>query len=134
MLALVAAVLAAIPLLLSRLDADGDLDPFFAVLVLVALFVALAATRERGSPARRGAMLLAVAWLGAGAAAAFLLVMYQTACGCSTPDLSAFPPTPTYLGFSATTFHLIATYGGGPLVALAAFLPPASAGRTRLGD
>ncbi len=123
-LPLIAAVLAAIPLVLSRFDGDADLDPFFAILVIAALVIAVEVSRAPTSPvARITGILLTLAWLGAAAAAAFLLVMYQTACGCSMVDPSSQPPLPTYAGLPATTFHLLATYGGGLLVALAVFLP-----------
>lgn len=123
-LPLVAAALAAIPLVLSRLDGDADLDPFFAILVVAALVIAVAVSRAPTNPvACTTGRLLVLVWLGAAAWAAFLLAMYQTACGCSMVDPSSRPPLPTYLGLPATTFHLLATYGGGMLVALAAFVP-----------
>ena len=129
-MALVAAVLAVIPLLLSRVDGDADLDPFFAILVVAALVIAFTVSRPpRNRVAWAAGRLLALAWLGAAAWAAFLLAMYQTACGCSMPEPSSLPPLPTYLGLPATAFHVLATYGGGLLVALAVFLPPTSTPR-----
>ena len=126
-LPLIAAVLAAIPLVLSRLDGDADLDPFFAILVVAALVISLTVSRPPGNRlAWATGRLLAVAWLGAAAWAAFLLAMYQIACGCSSPEPSSVPPLPTYLGLPATAFHLLATYGGGLLVGLAVFLPASS--------
>jgi len=123
-LPVIAAVLAAIPLVLSRLDGDADLDPFFAILVVVALIVAVAVSRGPFSPvAWATGRLLALAWLGAAASAAFLLMMYQSACGCSMVDPSSLPPVATYVGLPATAFHLLATYGGGLFVALAVFVP-----------
>ncbi len=123
-LPLVAAALAAIPLVLSRLDGDADLDPFFAILVVAALAIAMAVSRPATNPvAWTTARLLTLAWLGAAVAAAYLLVMYQSACRCSMVDPAGLPPLPTYLGLPTTTFHLLATYGGGLHVALAVFLP-----------
>lgn len=123
-LPVVAAVLAAIPLVLSRLDGDADLDPFFAILVAAALVIAVAVSRPpTNAVAWTTARLLTLTWLGAAAAAAYLLVMFQTACGCSMVDPVGLPPLPTYLGLPATAFHLLATYGGGLIVALAVFLP-----------
>ncbi|HET7701917.1 MAG TPA: hypothetical protein VFK35_00840 [Candidatus Limnocylindrales bacterium] len=119
-LALSAAVLAAIPLVLTRLDGDGDLDPFFAALVVAAITVAALISLASGRPvARLISWLIVLAWFAAGAVIAFLLVMYQSACGCSSPDPSSFPPAPTDWGLPATAFHLLATYGGGALLALA---------------
>lgn len=126
-LPVIAAGLAAIPLVLSRLDGDADLDPFFAILVVIALLSALAVSRAPTSRlARITGRALALAWLGAAVSAAFLLVMYQSACGCSMPDPAGLPPLPTYVGLPATAFHLLATYGGGLLVALAVFVPARS--------
>lgn len=126
-LPVVAALLAAIPLLLSRVDGDADLDPFFALLVAAALVISIAVSRAPSSRvAWTTARVVALAWLGAAAWAAFLLAMYQTACGCSMPEPASQPPLPTYGGLPATAFHLLATYGGGGLVALAVFLPARS--------
>lgn len=122
-LAVGAAVLAAIPLALSRLDGDGDLDPFFAILVVAALTVAALTALAPSHPATRPiSWLIVLAWFAAGAAIAFLLVIYQWACACSRPDPASFPPAASYLGLPATAFHLLATYGGGALVALSVAL------------
>jgi drug/metabolite transporter (DMT)-like permease len=121
-LALAAAVLAAIPLVLSRLDGDSDLDPFFLVLVMAALAVAiLMAQPAERRVARLAARGIALAWLATGVVIAVLLGMYQTACGCSRVEPSSLPPVSTWAGLPATAFHLLATYGGGTLVAIAAF-------------
>ena len=118
-----AAVLAAIPLVLSRLDGDGDLDPFFAVLLVAALAIAALTTPEGLRDPRRGlvAVALVVAWLGAAAWAGFLLAWFQTACGCSSPAPTAPPATGLDAVNFATISHVAATYGGGLLVALAVF-------------
>ncbi|MBA2721153.1 MAG: hypothetical protein H0U52_18215 [Chloroflexi bacterium] len=121
--ALGAAVLAAIPLVLSGLDGDADLDPIFAALVVVALVVAAIAERPASRQVRLVGRLLALSWIGVAVWAAFLLVWYQTACGCSSPDPASLPPPATYAGLPATAFHLLATFGGGLLVAFAAFGP-----------
>jgi hypothetical protein len=59
-----------------------------------------------------------VAWLGAAAWIGVLLVMYQMSCACSIPPR---PPEATYLGLTATAYHLAGVYLGGALVAVAAF-------------
>lgn len=116
-------MLAVIPLVLSRLDGDGDLDPFFAALVVAAITVAILLSVAPSRPAARLiSWLIVLAWFAAGVTIAFLLVMYQSACGCSSPDPSSFPPAPTYAGMPATAYHLLATYGGGFLVAAAVAL------------
>ena len=113
-----AAVLAGIPLLLSRTDGGGDLDPFFVILVVAALAVAILPTVAPTQPAANVvAWLIVVAWFIAAAVIAALLFWSETACACSRPDLSHLPPPPTYAGLPATAYHLLATYGGGLLVA-----------------
>ncbi|MBA3779204.1 MAG: hypothetical protein H0X16_07900 [Chloroflexi bacterium] len=71
---------------------------------------------------RRLAIGIAVLWLIAAIWTGVLLLVFQSA---SRP-----PPEPeaTYLGLTATVYHLIALYGGAGLVALAAFLPRGSSG------
>ncbi len=124
-LALIAAGLAAVPLLISRLDGDADLDPFFLILVVASLLVAaLLARSPVGLPARYATKALAVTWIVAAAWAAALLVNFQLACACSRPDPASLPAAP--LAGLATAFHVLATYGGGALVAIAAFARPAS--------
>ena len=121
--ALAAALLAGIPLVLSRLDGDSDLDPFFVLLVAAALAVAILPTVAPTQPAAKVvAWLIVVVWFAAAAVIAALLFMYQTACACSRPDLSHLPPPRTYAGLPATAYHLLATYGGGLLVAASASL------------
>jgi hypothetical protein len=124
MLALAAAALAAVPLRFSRIDGDADLDSFFVILAGAAVVVALLLGRD---PAGRRRVLtaraIAVAWLIVGAVILVLLGMSGITCGCSSPDPASLPPAPTLAGLPATAFHVLATYGGGLLVAIAAFVP-----------
>lgn len=57
--------------------------------------------------------LLAAIWIG------ILLVTYQAMCACSSPPRSA---EATYLGLSATVYHLAGVYGGLLFATLAAIL------------
>ena len=124
-LAVAAAVLAAIPLVISRLDGDADLDPYFAALVAAALAVGIAMRSAMDNPAAwLTARLVVVAWWGVALWAAFLLVYFETACGCSSPDPGSLP-APRVPTAVSTPSHLAAAYGGGILVALAAFGPMA---------
>lgn len=121
-LPLVAAGLAVVPLAISRIDGDGDLDPFFAVLAVAALVVAALLGRVARRPtALRLATAIAVAWWIAAVWAAVLLAMYQAACACSRVDPASLPPPSTIAGLPvpalATVTHVLATYGGGLLVA-----------------
>jgi hypothetical protein len=121
LLSIAAAALAAIPLVISRLDGDADRDPFFIALVIVALTIAVLAREPVGVGAFAVSAVLVVAWLAAAGLIAVLLVMYQRACACSLPDPASLPPAASYAGLPATAFHLLATYGGGLLVAIAVF-------------
>ena len=124
-LAVAASALAALTTVISSLDGDLDLVPFFAALTfgggLIAVLLQPPVTRQ----ARTIARLLALGWAGAAIWAGALLVWYQTACGCSSP-----PPAPVqmYLGVPATVFHLAAAFGGGALVNVATFGSPSRSG------
>jgi hypothetical protein len=62
-------------------------------------------------------MGIALAWVLGAVWIGVLLLMYQSA---SRP-----PPSPeeTYLGLTATVYHVVAVYGGAVAVAIAAFAP-----------
>jgi hypothetical protein len=117
-LALAATVLAAVATVVASQDGDADIVPFFAGLTIADGTGAWAMheplTRRRRYLARfiGGAWLIAAGWIGV------LLVMYQATCGCLMPVL---PPETTYLGLTATMYHLAAVYLGGALMAVAAF-------------
>ncbi len=53
------------------------------------------------------AWVVAAVWIGV------LLLMYQAMCGCSSPPR---PRELTYLGLTATAYHLVGLYGGMALV------------------
>lgn len=115
LLPVAAAALSLIAAVVSRLDGDDDLVPFFAILT----FVAVAMAWLVSNPAYRVVLrALAIAWICAAIWVAVLLVMYQAACGCSSS-----PPLPeaTYLGLRATAYHLAATYVGLALVVVTAY-------------
>ncbi len=117
-LALAATVLAALATVVASQDGDADIVPFFVGLTIAGGIGAWTMheplTRRRQYLARfiGGAWLIAAGWIGV------LLVMYQATCGCSMPVL---PPEKTYLGLTATMYHLAAVYLGGALMAVAAF-------------
>jgi hypothetical protein len=118
LLAAAAAVIAGLAATISALDGDADLVPFFVGLT-AAGGIGAWAVREPYDGRRRwlaqaigGLWLIAAGWTGA------LLIWQQVMCGCSMP-----PPLPeeTYLGLTATTYHLAGVYLGGALMAVAAF-------------
>ncbi len=69
---------------------------------------------------RRRDLSIAIAgmWLIAAVAIGALLLYFQAAASRPEPT-----PEATYLGLTATTYHLVALYGGAILVTLSAFLP-----------
>ena len=116
-LALAAAALSGVAVLVSALDDAQEALAFFVAATIVALGQARLGS-DASSAARRGAWFIAVVWILAGAWIGVLLLMYQTASR-ATPG-----PEATYLGLTATVYHLVALYGGMVLVTLAAWLPP----------
>jgi hypothetical protein len=117
--AIAAASLAAVAGVVASLDGDADIVPFFLGLTLaggVGAWAVHEPYRGRRSLLARGIgglWLIAAGWIGV------LLIMYQATCGCSYPE----PPGPeaTYLGLTATVYHLAGVYLGGALMAGAAF-------------
>lgn len=112
-----AAALALLAALVSILDNAQEAIAFFAVAGVAAGVQAWSVREPFAGNRRRLAIGIAVIWLIAAVWIGVLLLMYQSA---SRP-----PPEPeaTYLGLTATVYHLIALYGGAGLVALAAFAP-----------
>jgi hypothetical protein len=117
-LALGAAALAALAGAIASLDGDADIVPFFLGLTLAAGVGAWAVHEPYAGARRTFAQLLAVAWLGVAVVVGGLLVWYQALCGCSFPGR---PPEATYLGLTATVYHLAGVFVGGALMVVAAF-------------
>ncbi len=118
-LCLLASALAAIAAVLSSLDGDLDLVPFFVGLTFAAGLLAWAVHPPMMGARRTFARLAAIAWVSAAIWIGGLLVMYQATCGCSRAAPTS--PVQTYLGLPATAYHLAATYLGGALVVVAVF-------------
>jgi hypothetical protein len=117
-----AVALALIAGLVSILDNAQEPLAFFAVTAAAAGLQAWFVREPFAGSRRRLAIGLAVHWLFAVLWIDVLLVMYQSA---SRPPAE---PEATYLGLTATVYHLIALHGGAALVTLAAFLPRGTAG------
>ena len=117
-LALGASALAALAGVIASLDGDSDIVPFFMGLTFVGGVAAwgfgagAAASGPLLGRIAAGGWLFAAAWIGG------LLLMYQMACACSGPPQ---PDEATYLGLTATVYHLAGVYLGGALVTVAAF-------------
>jgi lysylphosphatidylglycerol synthetase-like protein (DUF2156 family) len=114
---LAALVLSVIAAVVSLLD-DKSLElGFFAITAILAAMQAWCVREPyEGVPKRLG-MGIALVWVIGAIWIGVLLLMYQSA---SRP-----PPSPeeTYLGLTATVYHLVAVYGGALAVAIAAFAP-----------
>ncbi len=117
-LALAASFLAGVAAVVSSLDGDVDLVPSFVGLTFIGGIGAWAVGDPYVGPRKILARVIGVIWLVAAVWIGGLLLWFQAACGCSGP-----PPSPeaTYLGLTATVFHLVAVYLGGALMAVAAF-------------
>ena len=113
-----AAALAGLAATISALDGDADLVPFFVGLTVAGGIGAWAVREPYGGGRRRLAQLVAVLWLVAAGWIGALLIWEQMLCGCSMP-----PPVAesTYLGLTATVYHVVGVYLGGVLMAVAAF-------------
>jgi len=126
-----ASALAGLAAVIASLDGDADIVPFFVGLTLlggVGAWAAHAPFEGRRLPLARGSALVwlvAAVWIGA------LLVMYQAACACSSPPR---PPEATYLGLTATVYHLVGLYGGLAGMLASAFGPDHWFGSARPAD
>ena len=118
-LAIGAAFLAGLAGIVASQDGDADIVPFFIGLTVLAGLGAWAVHepyRGRRQTLARG---IGVVWLGAAGWIGALLLWQQALCGCSYP--APIAPEATYLGLTATIYHLAGVYLGGALVAVAAF-------------
>jgi hypothetical protein len=118
LLGLAAMVLAGLATVVAGQDGDADIVPFFVGLTVAAGIEAWAAHPPFESHRRWTARFLASQWLIAAIWIAVLLVMYQ-AMGSRPPP----QPEDTYLGLTATIYHLIGVYGGALLIGASAFAP-----------
>lgn len=118
LLAIGAAALATVAAIVSQLDGDADFVPFFLGLTALGAAGALA-VREPYTDNRRvfGAMAATV-WLAVAFMVGGLLLWERALCACSGPIPTA---EATYLGLTATVYHVAAVYLGGALIAVAAF-------------
>jgi hypothetical protein len=115
-LALAAAVGAALAAWIATVDGDFDIAPFFAGLTLMAGLETWAVGGPFGGGRRRLAWTIVALWLVAAVWIGGLLLMWQAMCACSYPPR---PAQATYLGLTATAFHMAGLFGG-VLLAIAA--------------
>lgn len=110
-----ASVLAGVAAIIASEDGVGDIVPFFVGLTVAGGIHAWSLTaqvrwRRIVTGVITAAWMVAAVWVGA------LLLMYQWACACSYPPR---PAEATYLGLTATAYHLLGLYGGGALIVAA---------------
>lgn len=115
-----ASALAGLAAVIASLDGDADIVPFFVGLTFLGGVEAWAAHPPFAGPRRWLARGTALLWLVAAAWVGVLLLMYQALCACSSPPR---PTEDTYLGLTATIYHLIGLYGGAVAVVISAVGP-----------
>ena len=118
-LAIGATALAGLAALAAAVDGDADILPFFIALTTAGGVGAVAVRDPYTGGRRLIARTIGVAWLLVGGYIGLLLLWYQTLCGCSFP--APVEPEATYLGLTATAYHLAGVFGGGVLMAVSAF-------------
>ena len=120
--ALGASALAGLAAVISSLDGDPDYAPFFVGLTFLGGVLAWAVGRPDSTVRRRITVAVAGTWSVAALWVGALLFMAGTVWQSSTS--SPFPgPESTYLGLTATAYHLLGLYGGWILVVVAAARP-----------
>lgn len=119
----IAALLCAIAALVSLVDGRTLELGFFIIATCLALVQAWCVRVPHDRMRMRLAQAIAVIWAGGAIWIGVLLLMYQTA---SRP-----PPVPeaTYLGLTATAYHIAGVYGGALAALIAAFAPLRSRSR-----
>jgi hypothetical protein len=119
-LALAASALAGLAAVIASLDGDADIVPFFVALTLGGAVAGWATQPPFAGVRRTLARAIAFAWLVAAGWVGVLFAMSFTVWAGSGP-----PPAPetTYLGLTATIYHLGGLYAGLPLIWAAAFAP-----------
>ena len=118
LLALGAALLAAVAAIVASQDGDSDLVPFFVGLTFLGGIGGWAVQEPYAGTRRLIARVIAVGWVVAALAVGVLLLWYQALCACTGP---VSPPKATYIGLTATVYHLAALFVGGALMTVAAF-------------
>ena len=127
---LVAAVLAAQAAVMGVVDDDGEVVAFFVGLSLLGLIAAWAARRPYVWYRRTIAMVAGFVWIGAALWVGVLLLMFA---GHFASMGGPPPPERTYLGLTATVYHLVGLYGGALAIGLSAFAPRPEDPATRPG-
>lgn len=120
-LALAASALGGLAAVLASLDGDADIAPFFVGLTFLGGVEAWATHPPFVGPRRMLARGVALLWLLAAIWIGVLLLMYITVWQASSSPPRG--PEATYLGLTATVYHLLGLYGGLVLSCVSAFGP-----------
>ena len=120
LLGLAAMVVAALAAVVASEDGDADIVPFFVGLTVAAGVEAWAARPPFEGRRRYTARLIALLWLVAAAWIGALLLWSQAMSSRPPPHVED-----TYLGLTATVYHVIGLYGGAVLMLASAFGPDA---------
>jgi hypothetical protein len=122
LLGLVGSALTGLAAVISSLDNDADLVPFFVGLMFLGGLEAWAAHPPFEGQRRLVARGASFVWLMAAAWVGVLLLMSVTVIQASSP----FPrPEATYLGLTATVYHAVGLWGGATFMLVSAFGPDA---------
>lgn len=116
-LSIIAFVLSVLAAIVSYVDDDSIELAFFAVTALAALTQAWCLREPDVDWTRRSAKGIAIAWVIGAIWIGVLLQTYQPVSG------GPQAPEETYLGLTATAYHVSAVYGGALAVLIAAFGP-----------
>lgn len=116
LLALAASGLAGLAAVISSQDGDADLVPFFVGLTVLGGMAAWAAHEPFVGRRRALARGIALLWLLAAFWVGALLLVYSGDSSAPRPE-----PKATYLGLTATAYHVAGLYGGAALVLIGAF-------------
>lgn len=122
-LALGASALAGVAAVISALERAADLIPFFVALTFMGGLQAWAAQPPFVGSRRGLVRIVALLWLFAALAITSLLLAYNGIIPGPQPARTLRGPEATYLGLTATVYHLVALYGGLALTLSCAFVP-----------
>lgn len=120
LLGLAASALAGLAAIIASLDGDADIVPFFVGLTFLGGVEAWASHPPLGRARRRVRRVAALLWFVAALWVGVLLLMFRPWDG----DFAApRPPEATYLGLTATVYHVVGLFGGMTLTLLSVFAP-----------
>jgi hypothetical protein len=114
---LAASALAGLAAIVANQDGDPSIVPFFIGLMFLGAVAAWATHPPYGGMRRTIARGVALIWLVAAVWVGMLLAIDKLIGG----DGPIPAPEATYLGLTATVYHLVGLYGGLPLVLAGAF-------------